>query len=104
MRTLKFIITAQSIQKDPDCDFSGIVAGTEGYLRAEFSVSGEWAGCRMAAVFSSMRKEYPQPIKNGSCEIPAEALSWDYFGVRVVGQRENYRITTNEIKIKQERR
>lgn len=104
MRTLKFIITGQKITKDPDCDFSGIVAGTEGYLRAEFSFSEEWQGCRMAAVFSSLRKEYPRPIKNGSCEIPAEALAWDYFGVRVVGQRENYRITTNEIKIKQERR
>ena len=104
MRTLKFIIAAQAIIKDPDCDFTGIVAGTEGYLRAEFSVSQEWAGCRMAAVFSCMRKEYPQPIKNGSCVIPAEALEWDNFGVRVVGQRENYRITTDEVKVKQERR
>ena len=104
MRTLKFIITAQSIQKAPDCDFSGIVAGTEGYLRAEFSFSEEWQGCRMAAVFSSLGKEYPQPIKDGRCAIPAEALTWDNFGVRVVGQRENYRITTNEIKIRQERK
>ena len=104
MRTLKFIITGQKITKDPDCDFTGIVAGTQGYLQAEFSVSQEWAGCRMAAVFSCMRKEYPQPIKNGRCAIPAEALEWDYFGVRVVGERENYRITTNEIKIRQERK
>ena len=51
MRTLKFIITAQNIQKDLDCDFSGIVASTQGYLQAEFSVSQEWAGCRMAAIF-----------------------------------------------------
>lgn len=104
MRILKFIITAQSILKDPDCDFSGIVAGTKGYLRAEFSVSGEWVGCRMAAIFSCMRKEYPRPIKNGSCVIPAEALEWDNFGVRVVGQRDSYRITTNEVKVKQERK
>lgn len=104
MRTLKFIIAAQAIIKDPDCDFTGIVAGTEGYLRAEFSVSGEWAGCRMAAVFSSLGKEYPQPIKDGSCVIPAEALEWDNFGVRVVGQRDGYRITTNEVKVKQERK
>lgn len=104
MRVLKFIITAQSIQKDPACDFSGIVAGTEGYLQAEFSVSQEWSGCRMAAVFSCLGKEYPQPIRNGNCEIPAETLTWDNFRVRVIGQREGYRITTNEINIKQERR
>lgn len=104
MRTLKFIITAQAITKDPDYDFSGIVAGTEGYLQAEFSFSEEWAGCRMAAVFSCLGKEYPRPIKDGSCVIPAEALEWDNFGVRVVGQRDGYRITTNEIKVKQERK
>lgn len=104
MRTLKFIITGQKITKDPDCDFSGIVAGTQGYLQAEFLFSEEWAGCRMAAVFSSLGKEYPRPVIEGKCEIPKEALTWDNFGVRVVGQRENYRITTNETKIKQERR
>lgn len=104
MRTLKFIITAQSIQKDPDCDFSGIVSGTKGYLYAQFSFSEEWEGCRMAAVFSSLGKEYPRPVTEGKCVIPAEALTWDNFGVRVVGQRENYRITTNEIKIRQERK
>lgn len=104
MRTLKFIITAQAITRDPDCDFSGIVAGTEGYLRAEFSFSEEWQGCRMAAVFSSLGKEYPRPVIEGKCVIPAEALTWDNFGVRVVGQRENYRITTNEIKVRQERK
>lgn len=104
MRTLKFIITGQKITKDPDCDFTGIVAGTQGYLQAEFSFSEEWQGCRMAAVFSCLGKEYPQPIMNGQCEIPKEALTWDSFGVRVVGQRDGYRITTNKIKIRQERR
>lgn len=104
MRTLKFIINAQEISKNQDCDFSKIVAGTEGYLQAEFSFSEEWAGCRMAAVFSCLGKEYPRPIKDGRCVIPAEALTWDNFGVRVVGQRDGYRITTNEIKVKQERK
>lgn len=104
MRTLNFIVNAQAIEKDPSCDFSGIVSGTKGYLQAEFNVSKEWAGCKMAAVFSCLGKEYPQPIMNGMCKIPEEALKWDKFGVRVVGQKENYRITTGEIKVNQERR
>lgn len=104
MRTLKFIIQAQSITKDPTCDFTNIVSGTQGYLQAEFSTSKEWAGCRMAAVFSCLGKEYAQPIINGKCEIPADALTWDSFGVRLVGEKKGYRITTNEIKVKQERR
>lgn len=104
MRILKFIVTAQAIIKDPDCDFSGIVAGTQGYLRAEFSFSAEWAGCRVAAVFSCLGKEYAEPVLNGGCKIPSGALTWDSFGVRVVGQRAGYRITTNEIKVRQEGR
>lgn len=104
MRILKFIITDQSIQKDPDCDFSGIVSGTKGYLYAQFSFSKEWEGCRVAAVFNCLGKSYPSPVINGKCIIPADALTWDYFGVSVIGQRENYRITTNEIKVDQERR
>lgn len=104
MRVLKFIINGQKIEKDPACDFDNIVAGTEGYLQAEFYFSGEWNGCKKAAVFYSLGKEHAQPVINGKCEIPAEALKWDKFGVRVVGQKENYRITTGEIKVNQERR
>ena len=104
MRILKFIIQAQSIIADPVCVYSGIVSGTKGYLQAQFNVSKEWAGCRMAAVFRCLRKEYAQPVKNGRCEIPADALTWDRFSVRLVGQKENYRITTDEIIIQQERR
>ena len=39
MRTLKFIVEGQIIKQDPSCDFTNLVPGTEGYLRAEFSFS-----------------------------------------------------------------
>lgn len=41
MRILKFIVQAQTITMGPDCDFSGIVSGTQGYLQAQFNVSKE---------------------------------------------------------------
>ena len=41
MRTLKFKVDGQIITKHPDCDFSNLVPGTEGYLRAEFIFSDE---------------------------------------------------------------
>lgn len=104
MRILKFIVTDQKIEKAPDCDFSGIVSGTKGYLYAQFSFSKEWEGCRVAAVFNCLGKSYPSPVINGKCIIPADALTWDRFSVRLVGQKENYRITTDEIIIQQERR
>ena len=39
MRTLKFVVDKQIIKQNPDCDFSGLVPGTDGYLQAEFSFS-----------------------------------------------------------------
>ena len=102
MRTLKFRVAGQKIDKDPACDFSGLVPGTSGYLRAEFQFDEEWNGCRKAAVFTKFSQDYPVPIINGSCEIPAETLSWKSWEVRVVGERDGYRITTGKIQIRQE--
>ena len=102
MRTLNFIIEAQTIHPDPACDFSGIVRGTKGYLQAEFSFSAEWNGCRRAAVFTKLCKDYPVPIVNNKCEIPEEALTWNTFTVAVVGARDGYRITTNKTEVRQD--
>lgn len=46
MRTLKFNTVGQTLRKNPDCDFSDLVSGTEGYLNAEFDFSSEWFGCK----------------------------------------------------------
>lgn len=103
MRVLKFIVRGQKIEKDAGCDFSGLVAGTKGYLKAEFQFDGEWDGCRKAAVFTKFAKDYPAPVINGACEIPEEALDYKYWGLRVIGERANgYRITTGKIKVEQE--
>lgn len=102
MRTLKFIIDDQIIKQDPDCDFSGLVPGTEGYLQAEFSFSSEWTGCaKVAAFYSVMGHEYPcQLLKNGStCMIPAEALERRSFKVQVLGKREGFKIKTNKVTV-----
>lgn len=42
MRTLKFIVNAQQIHKDPSCDFDNLVAGTKNYLRAHFTFSPDF--------------------------------------------------------------
>lgn len=103
MRILKFLVNGQKIECDPSCDFSGIVKGTSGYLKALFSFSPEWNGCKVAASFWRMEKEYPVLLKNGICEIPAEALTWNYFDVSVTGIKNdgNYVITSGKITIPQ---
>ena len=101
MRTLKFIVTGQTIRPDPACDFSGISPGTKGYLKAEFSFDKEWNGCRKAAVFTSLQKEHPVPVIGNKCEIPEEALSWRKFSIRMVGEKDRFRITTNDLEVMQ---
>nr|DAV21390.1 MAG TPA: hypothetical protein [Caudoviricetes sp.] len=103
MRILKFIVNKQKIRPDPTCDFSGLIKGTSGYLKASFSFSPEWNGCNIAASFWRMEKEYPVLLKNGQCEIPSEALTWDYFSVSVIGMKcdGRYVITTDKTKISQ---
>lgn len=99
MRTLRFIVDKQIIKPDPKCDFTGLIPGTAGYLQAEFIFSSEWRGCnKVAAFYSRLGKEYPPQAldANNSCVIPAEALSKSAFAVRVIGQRNDLRLTTNK--------
>ena len=104
MRVLRFIVDGQIVKQDPACDFSNLVPGTEGYLRAEFSFSPEWAGFAKAAAFwSAMGKEYPaRLLEDGkSCVIPVEALLRQVFKVGVVGRSGDKTIRTNKVTVRQ---
>jgi hypothetical protein len=104
LRTLKFIVDNQIIKPDPDCDFDGLVPGTEEYLKAEFSFSPEWVGYVKVASFRSMMgREYaPQELKDGkTCSIPAEALKRRAFKMRVVGKKGGLKILTNTVVVNQ---
>lgn len=105
MRTLKFIVNNQTITQDPNCDFSNLVPGTEGYLKAEFFFSTEWAGrVKAASFYSMMGTEYePQILKDGkSCIIPAEALKRRIFKLQIFGKQGDSTIKTNRITVKQD--
>ena len=95
MRILEFIASGQALKQAPACDFTGIVAGSRGYLRARFQFSREWAGCKKVAVFISKGQEHPVPLELNMCEIPAEALTGSAVQVYVAGRRPGYQITTN---------
>lgn len=105
MRTLKFIVNDQIIERDPSCDFSGLVPGTKGYLQAEFSFSPEWKDCvKLATFYSKMGKEYtPQVLKDGkTCMIPAEVLVKRIFKIQLIGgTKDGLKLTTNIIEINQ---
>ena len=99
MRTLQFKVTGQNLSKDGD--FSGLIAGTRGYLQTAYNFDSEWDGCRKAAVFCRYEKEYPVPIVNGKCAVPDEIAEYKRWKVYLVGERKGYRITTNEVEVRQ---
>lgn len=101
MRILDFIVSKQMIERDPNCDFSGIVSKSRGYLYARFRFSPDWNGAVKAVVFSNRGKEEGVPLVNNMCEIPAEILTGSDIGVRVVGRRGDERIPTNKICFRQ---
>lgn len=101
MRTLKFIVEGQTIKPDPECDFSGLVPGTDGYLLAEFVFSNEWASVpKVVAFYSRLGNEYqPQALMNGNhCMIPKEALRKRIFKIQVLGKNG---LVTNRLEIDQ---
>lgn|GEM_PF-842968 len=103
-RILQFDVDKQRIVRKKSCDFSNIVAGSKGYLRAKFFFSQEeWSGCRKAASFWLDDKEYAVLLdENDSCEIPSEVLVGNRFNISVTGVKNDYKITTNKTKVKQE--
>lgn len=104
MRTLVFNVKKQIIERDQSCDFSGLVAGTSGYLKAKFLFSDDWDNCaKVAGFFSKEDKEFPPCAldKNNSCMIPSEALQHHEFKIKLYGKRNGYTITTQKITIKQ---
>ena len=102
MRLLKFNVKSQLIMKDPDCDFSGLVAGTKNYLKAYFTFSSEWDNCILIASFWRGSKEYAVVIENNCCCIPEEVLVGSTFSISITGQNNGYRITTNKVSVNQE--
>ena len=103
MRTLEFVADKQLLRKDSNCDFSHIVAGSVGYLKAIFHLSPEWEGCRKAASFWFDDAEYAVLLDDSdSCMSPEAILGGDRFRVSVVGVKAGYKITTNKVKVKQE--
>lgn len=103
-RILEFDVQKQRLTKRRSCDFSNLVAGTVGYLKAKFYFAqNEWRGCKKAASFWVNGEETAALLdKNNTCLIPSEVLVGDIFQVSVTGMKDDYKITTNKVKVKQE--
>lgn len=104
MRILGFSVDKQRITKQKDCDFSGIIAGSIGYLHARFQFSTDWDQCTTKiARFWNDEKEHSVILDvNNECEIPSEALTSRVFKVSVLGVAPSFRVETNKLTVRQE--
>lgn len=104
-RILEFDVKKQRLRKRMSCDFTGIVAGSVGYLRAKFYLSPEeWEDCtvKVARFWLGDTESSVKLDANDSCDIPPEVLTGEKFAVSVLGKSLGYQIETNKIKVKQE--
>lgn len=104
-RVLEFNVNKQRLLKRPGCDFTGIVAGSIGYLRAKFYLSPEeWDDCtlKIARFWLDGKESSKELDSNNSCDIPPEVLTGEKFAVRVLGVSSKYQIETNKAYVRQE--
>lgn len=104
MRILEFNVQKQRLTKKTNCDFSGLVAGSVGYLRAKFYFLGdEWNDCstRVARFWLDGKEDARLLDENNSCEIPPSVLTGSKFEVSILGAAPGYKIETNKIKVRQ---
>lgn len=104
MRILEFNVDKQRITKAKHCDFSGLVAGSIGYLHAKFRFSeNEWNGCtnKVARFWIKDQEHAAMLDKNNGCVIPHEVLTGSKFEVSVLGVAPGYKIETNKVCVRQ---
>ena len=100
MRTLTYQVKSQRLL--PTGNHSGLIAGSQGYLKAMFVFDDEWNGCVKVASFFNNGSEHAVLLdKNNECMIPTEALTNSIFEVCVEGRKDNYRILSSKIKERQ---
>lgn len=98
MRRLLFSVDGQHLAKQGD--FSGITAGSRGYLKCCFGVNGsDWRGAKKVALFN---EAYAVAVDEAlECCVPDEVTGGKSFKVRMIGQNDTMRVTTNAVLVEQ---
>lgn len=98
MRRLLFAVEGMTLRKEGD--FSGITAGSKGYLCCHFGASeSDWLKAKKVALFD---ENYPVAVNEAfECMVPSEVTAKKSFRVRLIGQNGPVRMQTNPVLIEQ---
>lgn len=103
MRELDFTLSGQKLAKQGD--FSGITAGSKGYLKCRFAAEdNDWRMAKKVAIFGDT--VLVKLDANGECMVPDEMTDRKSFKVKVAGERtlpggNTVRMMTNAVLIEQ---
>ena len=102
MRVLNFRLKGQSLQKTGD--FSGIMAGSKGYLKCRFRADDtDWSMAKKVAIFCD--ELYVALDASGECMVPDKATEGKSFKVQMAGQVTgpggSVRMLTNPVLVEQ---
>lgn len=100
-RILEFDVKKQRLFKNAECSFSGLIAGSIGYLRVKFHLSEEWDDCSVKIVRfwigEDLAEEHAYALdENDGYPIPDDIASHRRFGVSLLGARPGFKIETNK--------
>lgn len=98
MRMLNFTVEGQRLKKEGD--FSGITAGSKGYLYCKVKTTDpDWMRAKKVLLFD---EEYAVAVgANGECTVPDEVTDSRSFKLRLIGQCGKILMMTNPILIEQ---
>nr|DAN85155.1 MAG TPA: hypothetical protein [Caudoviricetes sp.] len=88
MRTLKYIVTGQKIERDLKCDFEDIKKGTNNYINLLFVFDSEWKDTiKVISMKSSDGIETNRVLENNQVSLPLQVTDGSLFYFELYGKK-----------------
>lgn len=88
MRTLKYIVTGQKIERDLKCDFEDIKKGTNNYINLLFVFDSEWKDTiKVISMKNSDGIETNRVLENNQVSLPLHVTDGSLFYFELYGKK-----------------
>lgn len=88
MRTLKYIVMGQKIERDLKCDFEDIKKGTNNYINLLFVFDSEWKDTiKVISMKNSDGIETNRVLENNQVSLPLQVTDGSLFYFELYGKK-----------------
>ena len=101
MRDLRFKVSGQTIEKETECDFTGIASGTDNWLNLVFSFDAILAGMAKIVFMRDTNGVETNRVVNGKVAVPSSVTDGKFFSIQIYGKRNGQLVSTNKLFIDQ---